>query len=486
MFKKKIRCFYEIIFKIKQSVCKKKSIFIKNDFLGKIVHVIAPCLSILVLVATVKYWNSLNYALALECNGQEIAKVSDEKVLEEANVKVNSKLTSGNGYESNLSVSQSYKLVIDDSDSDTSEVVAEKIIEQSKDAVEEGIGIYINNSLIGVVKNSDKIEMTLAEILSGEVSDENRDVHFNKDIEYVSGLYSIESFVSEEDILSVLLTPIQSEEFYVIEENDALLSICEAFELTLQELQDLNPGDLNELMYPGKQIKVKSSKPYLSVVVECEESYEKEIDFKKLEIDDDSEYTDYKKVTQEGEKGLESCVDKVCYVDGKEALRVSVSRNVIKEPVDENIVIGTKKKVQVNSLEYTTEGTGKSTGSLLWPVACSSYVSSPYGPRNGRMHTGIDIAGSGINGKSILAADGGIVVTVGNSSGGYGKYIEIKHNNGTSTLYAHCSSVYVASGMKVSKGQPIGAVGSTGNSTGPHLHFEVIDSGVQRDPMFYV
>lgn len=127
------------------------------------------------------------------------------------------------------------------------------------------------------------------------------------------------------------------------------------------------------------------------------------------------------------------------------------------------------------------------SGSIyIWPVPGFYWISSPYGEfdpiRGGRMHTGIDIAGSGIYGKAIVAAASG---RVKNSEwiGGYGNCIIIDHGNGRATLYAHMSSRAVSEGEEVVQGQTIGYVGTTGNSTGPHLHFETRHNGNQYDPL---
>ena len=114
------------------------------------------------------------------------------------------------------------------------------------------------------------------------------------------------------------------------------------------------------------------------------------------------------------------------------------------------------------------------------------------------MHYGIDIAGGGIGGTSIYAAQSGRVIKVSNTcthnfsknyrdgcGGGYGNYIIIDHGGGMSTLYAHCGSVNVSNGQFVNKGDVIGTVGSTGWSTGYHLHFEVRKNGKAVNPFDY-
>lgn len=131
--------------------------------------------------------------------------------------------------------------------------------------------------------------------------------------------------------------------------------------------------------------------------------------------------------------------------------------------------------------------------SLQWPTWCHT-ITSPFGYRthpiygNTRFHSGIDI-GAGF-GDTIMAAASGTVIYVetpvpGQNWGGsgYGNYFIIDHGNGVSTLYAHCSNVYVSNGQSVSAGEAVGTVGSTGGSTGAHLHFEVRVNGERVDPL---
>lgn len=117
----------------------------------------------------------------------------------------------------------------------------------------------------------------------------------------------------------------------------------------------------------------------------------------------------------------------------------------------------------------------------LWPV--SGVVSSAFGTRNGRMHEGIDIAADW--GKPIVAVAEGRVVFAG-SRGSYGKTVIINHGGGFRSLYGHASRIDVSPGETVRKGQVIARVGSTGRSTGPHLHIELLYRGVPVDPEKYL
>lgn len=110
------------------------------------------------------------------------------------------------------------------------------------------------------------------------------------------------------------------------------------------------------------------------------------------------------------------------------------------------------------------------------------YVSSPFGRRWGRQHQGIDLAAQ--TGAPIYAASSGTVLHSGWERG-YGKSVVIDHGEGMHTRYGHCSQVLIKPGVSVVKGQLIAQVGSTGHSTGPHLHFEVIVKGVRKNPAWY-
>ncbi len=128
-----------------------------------------------------------------------------------------------------------------------------------------------------------------------------------------------------------------------------------------------------------------------------------------------------------------------------------------------------------------SSGSGTSSSGFIWPV--NGVLTSGFGPRWGRMHEGIDIGAS--SGTGIRAVAAGRIIYAGYNAGGYGNLTIIDHGNGLATAYAHQSAIYVGGGS-VSQGTVIGAVGSTGSSTGPHLHFEVRVNGSPVDPMGYL
>jgi murein DD-endopeptidase MepM/ murein hydrolase activator NlpD len=123
-----------------------------------------------------------------------------------------------------------------------------------------------------------------------------------------------------------------------------------------------------------------------------------------------------------------------------------------------------------------------SSGGMIWPI--HGIITSPFGPRAGGFHPGLDIAAP--TGTPIAAAKSGTVVFAGWNDGGYGNFVILDNGGGINTAYAHQSQIAVSAGQSVSQGQTIGYVGSTGFSTGPHLHFEVRVNGTAQNPRNYL
>ena len=141
------------------------------------------------------------------------------------------------------------------------------------------------------------------------------------------------------------------------------------------------------------------------------------------------------------------------------------------------------------------QGNSSSSG-LIWPAPSAHTITTGFEYRWGAFHNGYDLSGSGVYGTSIVAAASGTVAFVSSGygdgyygcrdGGGFGNYVIIDHGNGLSTLYGHMESVSVSVGQSVSQGQVIGALGTSGSSTGPHLHFTVYKNGAAVDPGNYI
>ncbi|SEJ87338.1 Peptidase family M23 [Propionispira arboris] len=168
--------------------------------------------------------------------------------------------------------------------------------------------------------------------------------------------------------------------------------------------------------------------------------------------------------------------------------KVMYDRDTAERAYQETIAASSEVEKLIRQSKYRGTGASHTSGGrMIWPL--SGPITSEFGWRThpifGRQifHSGLDIAGD--YGDPILAADGGVVINAGWISG-YGNTVIIDHGNGLNTLYGHCQSLNVSEGQTVSQGQVIAYVGSTGNSTGPHCHFEVDVNGKAVSPYDYL
>jgi len=185
----------------------------------------------------------------------------------------------------------------------------------------------------------------------------------------------------------------------------------------------------------------------------------------------------YSKVETKGENGLSVTTESVERVNGTIVSKKKISTKVEKKATDEVVIIGTGIKTVSASERASYASSG-----LICPIASGRYrISSYYG--DGRNHKGLDLCAD--RGTPIFAAGGGVVTYAGYDSD-FGYNVIVKHSNGISTRYAHASALCVKKGQVVAQGDMIAAVGSTGWSTGNHLHFEVIVNGVRVNPAPYI
>jgi murein DD-endopeptidase MepM/ murein hydrolase activator NlpD len=171
--------------------------------------------------------------------------------------------------------------------------------------------------------------------------------------------------------------------------------------------------------------------------------------------------------------------------------QLSKEESAIRKELDELERQSKELEKKIKQLTSQSSGTKYGGGIMTWPAPGYYTITSPFGWRihpithDKRYHTGIDISGAGINKtKAIAAADGTVIMA--QRYGGYGNAVIIDHGGGITTLYGHGSSLKVSVGQKVKKGDTVLLIGSTGNSTGPHLHFEVRKNGTPVNPMSYL
>jgi murein DD-endopeptidase MepM/ murein hydrolase activator NlpD len=265
----------------------------------------------------------------------------------------------------------------------------------------------------------------------------------------------------------LITTGSENPEKYEVKEGDSLWLIARRNDMYVDDIKKANHLESEDLK-PGDKLTLIKSQPYINVIAQVEGEKIEVIPFE-TKIVNDSSAPRSVKVKQEGQTGEKKVAYTATKCNGVISQKTVLQEKIIKAAVDKIIVKGSR-------VTYVASR-GGGTGSLDWPVhgSITQYFTGG--------HTGVDIAAR--SGTAIRAADGGKVTFAG-TNGGYGRFIIINHGNGLVTRYAHCSSLSVSAGDSVSKGQVIGAVGSTGHSTGPHLHFEVLSGGSFRNPFSYL
>ncbi len=258
------------------------------------------------------------------------------------------------------------------------------------------------------------------------------------------------------------------ESIYTVKAGDTVESVAFANKINPEELLLANDSltSRNNLLYPGQQLKIVETNPKISVVEESYVVQDIESAYKTEEQYDSSLLIGDDKVVQEGQNGLERVSQNVKQINGEIVYVDPVGKQVLKSPVNKIVKKGSKYVSGVGSL--TNWGWPTDSG---WTLS-SGYVyrNSPVG-KGRELHTGLDISGTGY-GSKIYATNNGVVMTA-EYHYSYGNYVVINHNNGYMTLYGHMSRIAVKVGQIVERGQVIGYVGSTGDSTGPHVHYEV-------------
>lgn len=282
---------------------------------------------------------------------------------------------------------------------------------------------------------------------------------------------------------------------YCVVPGDCIEKIAKKFSVKQKDIYDLNAGlDKKKYLQIGDIVKVSAFNPMVTTKVSYTEEYIKTIEPQVVYEETNTLYRGAKSVKTEGVKGEEKVVARVTLRNGSEVSRKVLSKDILKNAEDKVVLVGTKevKVTQVASRGKVPEGTyAKPTnenialrGGLKFSSPVSGYVlTSPFGYRWGAFHAGVDLAVK--IGTPVYAAESGVVVTSTYNGGEYGHYVRIDHGNGVYTLYAHCSTLVVNVGDKVSKGQLIAKSGNTGRSTGPHVHFEVRIDGKAVNPRNY-
>lgn len=198
-------------------------------------------------------------------------------------------------------------------------------------------------------------------------------------------------------------------------------------------------------------------------------TYTEHIPYETITRENDQQEMDWRATIQEGQPGKAIVTAEIETVDGQEHGRTVLERTVLSEATDEIIEVGTKNR-------------GIGCGTFRLPLTSYTFTSA-FKQRWGRLHSGVDLATP--EGSPVYAADNGKVI-VAECGDGYGNYIILDHNNGFKTVYGHNSELLVSVGDFVQQGSKIALSGNTGNSTGPHLHFEIRVNDEPVDPQQYL
>ena len=339
-----------------------------------------------------------------------------------------------------------------------------------------GYSLYVDGVRLGATPYEGALEELLEQLQAAATDENTISCSFAEDVEIRQEYVPTEEIMNLGYLAETLYSTKTAEVTYTVKKGDTWSQIANSHGLSSKELLALNPGyDMNKLQI-DEVLTLSASVPYLTMTVVQRESYTEDIPYEIEYTPTDSMFKGDYKVTSAGKYGAADVVANVTYVNGEEVERTVLSSVTLKDPVTEQQLQGTKERP-----------TWHPTGDFRWPV--NGRVTSPFGRRSSpggigsRNHKGIDIGAP--KGSPVYASDGG-TVTYSGWMGGYGYVVIINHGNGYETRYAHNSKLLVNVGQHVYKGQQIAKVGSTGNSTGNHCHFEIRYHGVPQNPRNYL
>lgn len=284
-------------------------------------------------------------------------------------------------------------------------------------------------------------------------------------------------FTNSKDLAEYLLYGSENtKKTYTVKEGDTITSISEKNEISNNIFLIINKDITSEnaLLYTGQQVIVNKVSPIITVVEEVHSVANEDVKYQTVTKEDKNFIRGYTKVIQEGKNGKSIVTRKIKKENGQITNAVIVESIVIKESQSKIVKVGARTEYLVANTKY-----------WAWPLNSAYTVSDNYGYRLHpiynivKMHNGLDLAAR--CGTPIYAANDGTVVT-SKYHYSFGHYIDIDHNNGYITRYAHMSERLAEVGEAVHMGQLIGKMGSTGDSTGCHLHYEVIKNGSNMNP----
>lgn len=330
--------------------------------------------------------------------------------------------------------------------------------------------LYINDQFIGIVENETTCDVVLEKISKKYKTASTEETIFLDKIEFEDYPLQEEKILTEEELTVLLDKNVTGETTYTISENDTLWDISINKDIPLNELYKMNELTEDSILSIGEEIILSNSVPFIDVKTKEVITYETdalpEIEY----IENSEEYITYEKIIEEGTIGKKIVTEEITKINGLEEKTALLNEEIIEAP--------TKKVVEIGTSPIPPT---KAIGNFINP-STTGRISDYFMARNGK-HEGIDVALA--YGSNVLASDGG-VVTFSGWMNGYGNLIIIDHENGYETYYGHNSSLTVSVGTRVYQGQVVAKVGSTGRSTGNHIHLEVLLNGVPKNPLDYI
>ena len=418
-------------------------------------------------------------AYAVELDGETVALVADYADVETA---VDDYLAENSEHYQNIHYTDNIEYVpvrVEKEEISSQEDVTALCEELNFVAV--GYKMYIEGEQVAVLHAPEEGQQVIDKIIASyqpEVSSgelEITDVRIAETVDYVETEVGINSFTDDAAFENYLMNGEEVQKTYTVKKNDTLSQIAERFSLSTTELKEANPRHKKGKTYLqiGEVLNLNVVEKPLHVVAEGTLIREESIPFKTTYVSDSTLWRGQYKTIKPGESGSKEVEYAITFENGQELERIEVAEVVIAEPVTKKVASGTKYIM-------ASRGDGGS-GEVAWPLR--GRITSPYGWRSSGFHSGLDIAGN--VGDPIYAAESG-VVTFAAWGGGYGYLIKLDHGDGLETRYAHLSRFKVSYAQQVKRGDLIGLAGNTGNSTGPHLHFEVRINGVTKNPINYL
>ena len=459
-----------------------RGLFGKRGLAYSLFNYALPIVCMVLFFNIVTYANSMTYALKLNVNGDFMGYVASETVFTDAERIVQQRINYMDSNTETVTFEPTYQLEATSyGETLTKYQLADKLLTSMDAEIEYAYGFYIGSSFYGALVDKTEIEETLDSLLDVYRTDNpNETVAFETTITFEPGLYLAESIVDADSIIQVITAKKAVASYYTAVDGDSPLGIVSKLGLTMSEMQVLNP-EFSESMtiYVGDQFLVSQDEPFLAVTVTRTEVYEEPTDYETQYYNDNTKYQGSTVVMQDGIEGTDRVTADVSYINGVEVRRKVLNRVTVEEPTPKIVANGTKPPPPdaiISNIEV---------GKMLWPVGYDGGLISemPYGYGGYYGHQGLDIAAD--YGTPIYAAENG-VVTMARWYGGYGNCIMIQHDNGIVTVYGHCSYLHVYEGQYVTQGEAIADVGSTGQSTGNHLHFEVRINGICMNPINYL